>query len=1011
VKKKCNGSNAALVVGSGVAGLRAALDLADLGFRVYLAESGPSAGGTISQLDKQFPTDDCGLCKMLPACGPQAPDQFCLRRGLRHPRVEVILNAQVEKADGTAGNFRISVRQKAPYVNPRYCIGCGLCVPACPVEVAEDPKKLTSHRSAIYLPNPLAVPLTYIIDAQTCTRCGACAQVCPTGAIDLNRSDQVRKLDVGSVILASGFQEFDPALLSAYGHGRHPNVLTSLQLEHIFSGTGPTESQLSPFLKGKPPRRIAFVQCVGSRDEERQYCSTACCMYALKEAVQLRSLFPKCELDFFYMDMRACGKGYHRYYQRVQKEQGIHFIRCRVPSVEGEPGSQKLRMRYETDAGELISEEYELVVLSIGQVAPAGAQHTSEALGIRLDQYGFCRGEGLSGVETSREGIYVCGSFSGPRDIPESAIQASAAALMAATHLASPSTHRDSPAAKGEGSNARPKIGIFFCTCAKQLEESFYLPEVMDYAGGLTDVLWTQKRDTLCLASDLAEVKKAVRERGLNRVIFAACSPTLFSTLFEETVQGAGLDPQFLEQVNLREQLSWIHSEKESATEKAKALVRMAVERTRWQRPRLGQALPVVPRALVIGGGAAGLTCSWAIAQRGYEVDLVEKNEDMGGHLRHIHRTLEGLDGQEVLSDMLGRVGESDRIRIYSQTQVERIQGTMGNFHAQLKSQASGSFSIDYGVVVVATGAREAETEEYLAGQDERVISQTELAQRLAAQDPHISDLKTVVMIQCVGSRDDQRPYCSKFCCSKAIENCLQLREVNPQVQIFVLYRDIMTYGLKEKSYLEARKQGVTFLDYVLEDKPRVSLRDDQLEVVTTDRLLDKDLVISPDLVVLSTGIDPENHQFWAENFDLPLTVDSFLQEMNVKFKPVEFTRSGIFLCGLAHSPRTLAESITQACGVAARASAVLSRDSISAVRNFSRVDEEVCDGCGICLSTCEYKAIELVQENSDGQRARITEGLCMGCGCCAAACPCGAIEQTGHWREQTLAVIRAALG
>lgn len=1003
-------NDAALVVGSGVAGLRAALDLADSGFQVYIVESGPAACGTISQLDKQFPTDDCGLCKMLPACGPQAPDQFCLRRGIRHPRVELIFNAQVEKADGTAGDFQVSLCQKDPFVSPRDCIGCGLCVAVCPVEVPGDSRQTIPSRKAIFLPHPLSVPLTYSIDTETCTRCGACVEICPTRAIDLNRANQVRQLRVGSVILASGFQEFDPALLSAYGHSRYPNVITSIELERMFSALGPTGGQLGSFVAEGPPRRIAFIQCVGSRDEEREYCSSACCMYALKEAAQLRDFYPEAKLDFFYMDLRACGKGYHRYYQRIQNDPGIHFIRCRAPSVEGEPGSPDLRIRYETDGGELISDEYQLIVLSIGQVAPAQAKQLAESLGIQLDRYGFCRGEGLSGVETSRNGIYVCGSFSGPRDIPESVNQASAAALMAATHLTLHQTPIEPPAADQGLKDDSMKIGIFLCTCAKQLEKSFKFSEVKDYATGLSHVVLTQQLDTLCLPGDVAQMKKAIGEKALNRVVIAACSPSLFSGLFEDTIQQAGLDPIFLEQANLREQLSWIHSDGELATEKAKVLVRMAVERARWQRPRASNADQVVPRALVVGGGAAGLSCSWAIAQRGFEVDLVEKESQMGGHLRHIHRTLEGLDGQKVLADMLREVESLDKIRIYAETQVERVSGNMGRFQVQLKSKGSASLSVDYGVIIVATGAGEVHTEEYLAGQDERVIDQTELARRLGAGDPSISDLKTVVMIQCVGSRDDQRLYCSKFCCSKAIENSLKLKEVNPQLQIFVLYRDIMTYGFKEEYYLKARQKGINFLNYDPQKRPSVSSLDGKLEVVVADQLLGKDLLISTDLLVLSTGIDPEIPQFFGEQLHLPRTADGFLQEMNVKFKPVEFARPGIFLCGLAHSAKPLVESITQAHGVASRAAAVLSKERLCPVRNFSRVDEETCDGCGICISTCEYEAIQLLQEDSDGQRAHINENMCRGCGCCVVACPCGAIEQTGYWRDQTLAAIRAAL-
>lgn len=1016
---------AVLVVGAGVGGIKASLELAELGFKVYLLDKNPNIGGTLAQLDKQFPTNDCGMCKMLPLFTCDEASENCLRRELNHPNIELLPNSAVKTCEGSAGDFRVRITQKPRYVKEDRCIICGLCVPACPVDVDDEFNEGLGKRKAIYLRNPLGIPYMYAIDMENCTKCGECVKVCPTDAIDLSQEETERELEVGAVILSSGFEEFDPTPLTQYGYGKFPNVLTSIELERLLSGKGPNLGDFGRPSDGQVPKRVAFLQCIGSRDEERDYCSSACCMYALKEATLLKEEYPDTEPHIFFMDMRAFGKGYHRYYLKAKDELGIGFTRSRASAVEAGASDGSLRVCYETDDGSLAKEEFDLVVLSIGQTPSPEREELAKSLGFELNRHGFARTEGFSQVVTSKDGLYVCGSFSSPADIPETVTQAQAAALKAASLLAP---------VKGElswtpeypeeidVSEQDPKVGVFLCKCWTEIADKVDTEDIAAFAQGLPQVTVVDTVDHLCLREDLEKVKNEARESGLNRLVFAACAPHPFEIRFRKGVKEIGLNPALLEVVNLREQLSWIHSDKEMATKTAKSLVLMAVEKLRLQEPLPVVSEPVRGRALVIGGGIAGMTAALAIAEHGFEVDLVERTDELGGNLRDVHYTLEGLDSQELLRDTIGRVEGNSLIHIHKETEVDKVTGYAGNFTTVLRKVEIASHPptktpeaqheteekvLEHGAIIVATGAQPAEPKEYLYGEHERVITQRKLEKRLADRGQQTADLRTVVMIQCVGSRDDEHPYCSRVCCSQAIKNAFKIKEASPESEVYILYRDVMTYGFLEEYYTEAREKGIIFLRYDLEEKPEVSVTQDKLEVKMRDLILNEYVVINPDLLVLSPGIVSNESSHLADTLSLPLTEDGFFEEANVKFRPLDFIRGGIYLCGLAHSPRSIRESMDQAHGAAARAISLLAKKNISSRRGIAEVNERWCAGCEMCLEYCPYDARVMDQER---KIAVVREALCQGCGACQVVCPSSASKIRGFKDHQIMAMLHSAL-
>ncbi len=1005
-------SGSVVVVGGGIAGTQASLDLADCGFRVYLVESSPAIGGAMSQLDKTFPTNDCALCILSPKlveCG-------------RHLNINVMPNSEVMSIEGQPGNFQIQIVGTPRYINIDKCTGCGLCAQHCPIKAVDSYNEKLGARKAAYVQYPQAVPLAYVIDREKCIGCGLCSKVCLAGAVEYDDSESVDEITAGAVILSPGFDEFDPTIKPEYGYGRFPNVVTSIEFERILSASGPYGGHTLRPSDGDIPKNIAFIQCVGSRDIScgNTYCSSVCCTYSIKEAVVAKEHASQ-ELDttVFFMDMRTFAKGFEEYYQRARSEHGVRFIRSRVSLVTEDPETNNLTIGYETEDGRLKKEEFDLVVLSVGLEPSRKARKLAETLDVELNNYGFCKTSQFTPLETSRPGVFVCGAFQGPKDIPETVVQASGAAAKVSELLASA---RGSEAIEKEYppeidiSGQEPRVGVFICHCGINIAGVVDVKEVLDYALELDNVVYAESNMYTCSQDTQELICEKVKEHNINRFVVASCTPRTHELLFRDTLRNAGLNKYLFEMTNIRDQCSWVHqNEPEEATRKAKDLVNMTVSKSRLLEPLEAVSMGLVKKALIIGGGLAGMTVALSLAEQGFESYLVEKEAETGGYLRNTHYTLAGDNIESYLSQTVDKVMSNELIHVYTSAKIESIDGVVGNFRITLlgtdEQGGKEEREIEHGAVIVATGGKELKPDDYLYGADKRVLTQQELEQLIGDSDSGDRKFEDVVMIQCVGSRCEERPYCSRICCINALKNALKLKELYPEINLYILYKDLRAYGYAEDYYTQARESGIIFIRYDDDNKPEVLVQDDQLMVIVHDTILDEPIVLGADLIVLSTAILPaDDNEELAKMLKVPLTHNGFFLEAHVKLRPVDFATDGVYVCGVAHSPITIEECISQASGCASRAAVLLSQDTITVTPTISVVDEELCVGCGLCEMVCPFNAAQLVDTESR-RVGRVTDASCKGCGTCGASCPQHAISMRHFTNEQLMAQIDALVG
>jgi heterodisulfide reductase subunit A-like polyferredoxin len=848
-----------------------------------------------------------------------------------------------------------------------------------------------------------------------CSECLACVRACKANAINHEMVEEIRELEVGAVILTPGVDLYDAGQKEEFGYGRYANVLTSIEFERMLSASGPFASHVTRPSDHRDPERIAWIQCIGSRDSAcgQNYCSSVCCMYATKEAIIAREHDTRIRPTIFFLDIRAFGKGFDAYYEGAQREHGVRYIRSFVSSVKEDPATRNLRITYAQPDGTTVEEEFDMVVLSVGLVASAAAQEMAKRLGVELNPYGFAETQEFSPVQTSRPGVFVAGAFRGPKDIPETVVESSAAAAAASQLLAPARGTLTKSKVYPEEIDVRfeePRVGVFICHCGINIGSVVDVPEVVEYARTIPGVAYAEHNLYTCSQDTQAKITETVRELGLNRVVVASCTPRTHEPLFQDTIREAGLNPYLFEMTNIREQDSWVHkSDHAVATEKAKGLVSMAVAKAELLRPIYRPSIEIEHNALVVGGGLAGMTAALTLAGQGFPVILIEREKELGGNLSHIHYTLQGNDPQALLQKLVEQVRSHPDIRVHTGTELLEVGGYVGRFQSRLHHKDEGRVEeVAHGAIVVATGAEgyTPKDGEYLYGQHPGVLTQRELEESIAAA----ADMPaggSFVMIQCVGSRNDEHPYCSRICCSVAVKNALKLKEKDPGARVIVLFRDVRTYGFQEESYEEARRKGIIFLEYTAEKPPQVAAQGERLQVTVDSPGLDR-LVLPADRVVLSTGIVPhEDNMVLGQMLKVPLTQDEFFLEAHVKLRPLDFAADGIYLCGLAHSPKPIEDTIAQAQGAAVRAATLLSKERLEAQAIVAQVNERLCKGCEMCVAVCPYGARKM---NDETHIAEVVEVLCQGCGACAVACPSGATQHLGFEKVQIYAMIDEAL-
>jgi heterodisulfide reductase subunit A-like polyferredoxin len=874
-----------------------------------------------------------------------------------------------------------------------------------------------------------------------CSECMSCTFACGVDAIDHDMPPRQSKIDVGAVILAPGYQIYRAELSEEYGLGRYPNVVTSLQYERMLSASGPTKGHVKRPYDDQKPKRVAFLQCVGSRDQTHDYCSSVCCMYAAKEAImtiehaRAESRQGNGEMDVscqvFFMDTRAYSKGYEEYYQRAENKYGVKYTRCRLSDVKENPLTKDLVVRYSSgyeDPEKVQEEEFDLVVLSVGMEISEPVKGLAQSLGVELDEYGFCHTTLFDPLQTSRGGIYVAGPFREPKDIPETVIEASGSAA-AAAQLLSPSrfTLAKTPEYPPEVDQAEeePRIGVFVCHCGSNIGGFLDVPSVADYARSQPGVVHAEDNLYTCSQDTIAHIIEEVKNLDLNRVVVASCTPLTHEPLFQDAIRQAGLNPHLFEMANIRNQCSWVHSEDwDGATEKAKALARMAIARAAQLEPLKTSEVPVNHTALIIGGGAAGMTAALTLADQGFPVHIVEREPSLGGNLRYLKYFVENLPSMnqellqppEFLAQIVEKVEQHPRITTHLNSQLVNTSGFKGNFESLLTTNSSTT-QINHGVTIVATGGVEYKGEEYGYGKDPRILTQLEF-ETLLSNNADTFNQKSVVMVQCVGPAE---VYCSRLCCTTALKNALKLKESNPDAEISIIYRDIRTYGFKEKLYTQARNAGIRFIHYEFDRKPEVVLTNgstsDQdltpLAVKVWEPILKRELEIEPDLVVLSTPIiPPQGTRELASQLKLSLDMDGFFLEAHVKLRPVDFAAEGIFMAGLAHYPKFLDETIAQAQAAASRAASILSQESIQTNARVAVVDPLMCVGCLTCVRICPYDVPQVKNDYTGVGNilgaAFIEPAICHGCGTCVSECPARAIQLMGSKDMQTMAKLDA---
>ncbi len=1012
-----------LVAGAGISGIKAAIELAESGYKVVLTDDSPQIGGILAKLDYQFPTDHCGMCRMLPLVGREYASQYCMRKSLFHENIEIMPFTAIASVQGDGGNYKVQLLKRARFVDPAICNEMGECIDVCPVEVDDAFNHGLTKRKAIYQPIPHNTPKMLLIDKDACTRCGECVKVCTTNAINLDARDEEETREVHSIILASGVKlyntrEFDDAKSYAVS----PDVVSSLAFERMMSGSGSYKGgEIRRPSDGKPAKNIAWVQCMGSRNrrQKRDYCSSICCMFALKEAVLAKEYGgADVETTIFYMDMRTFGKGFQQYRDKAVEEHDVQLIRCRVQGVSlNTDGS--LQMRYfDPETNEFSVNDYDLVVLSTGQVPFETHKKWADLLGIPLDSRGLLATAPESKVRIAgKPGLFLCGSLMGLTDVSEAMVSGTAAAGEASKFLSAygvDSTREEAIPEPPARERELPLISVVLCRCGEKAGATGLDYEMLGAAlGRISGVGEVLAIDSVCREEGEAALADILGKTQANRLLIGACQPFMYRRKLKNVARQAGFNSSLVEVFDLFgiARRGMVEPSTGDWTLRAVAEVRAEIEKLKYKPALQVSVLPINQTALVVGGGIGGMTAALSLAGRGVPVHLVEKGGQLGGYLGNlVEHTVDGLAPVAMAKDMQLKVLQNKKITVHLNCEVEKSVGTLGSFESKLSFGDTGENTyLHHGAVILATGGREGATTEYGYGSSETVLTQSELKQGLASGSIDASELENVVMIQCVGSREKEgRRYCSRICCMGAIGNALKIKEMNPDARVFILYRDVMTYGFYEQYYTKARAAGIIFINYSLDNKPQVEMGEEKPVVRFTDPVLNLEMEIQADLVALSTGVDPvDSNRRLADAFGVVLTEDGFLAEADSKWRPVEFQKVGIYLAGTAHSPMPLRSVIMQAEAAAQKAYTYLSGREVHSAAVTSTVKDALCIRCQRCVTICPYGARSY---NEADDCIDIDAAACQACGACAVECQNNAAEVKGWSDKQLMAVLDAKL-
>jgi heterodisulfide reductase subunit A len=990
--------------------MQAALDIGDKGYRVVIIDKTSTIGGAMVKLDKTFPTNDCSICTA-------APKMVELSR---HPNIELITYAEISSLEGKPGDFKANIWRKSKYVDPDKCTGCDDCAEVCPVEVVNPFDEKISTRKAIYIEFPQAVPIVYTIDYENCVGCGSCDRVCEPGAISFLEKSEEIEVYAGSVIVATGFEVFEPIeMRKEYGYGKYENVITALQFERLLSSFGPTGGKILRLSDGKKPKSIGWVQCVGSRSTQHgfPYCSRVCCMYATKEASIAKEANPDIEITIYYMDIRAYGKDFQQYYDHA-RDLGVKYVRGRPSSVY-ENKDKSITIRYkDTLTGKVEENTVDMLVLSTAIMPSPGNKKLGEILGIEVDENGFFKQESLlsNPIQSTRDGVFLAGCIQGPKDIPDSVSMASGAAAKAVAPIKDRERHigKEFPPER-DVSFEKARVGVFVCHCGKNVAGFLDVERVTEEAKKLPDVVHSEHMMFACSEDSCKKIKELIQEENLNRIVVAACSPRTHGGLFQDTLMEAGLNKYLFEMANIRNHCSWVHSEDwDAATQKAIDLLKASVAKVRHLEPLSEEEFSIYPKTLVIGGGVSGMKAALALADMGIKSVLVEKERELGGRLRHLYSMFPSDTlAEDIIKPLIKKVKGNRLITVLTNSELVDLEGYIGNYSGTIK-QGDKEKKVEFGTIIVATGFREIDVKgKYLYGENKNVISQTELETWFKEGFPRKP--RNVVFINCVGAMDEERSYCCRVGCGVSVKNAKLIGERFPEAKIYILYRDMRVFGKEEEEYYSdvLVNHHVTTIRYAADRKPQVvSDEKGQVTVRVFDDISREEITIEPDLVVLTINTEGEVLTEKLKNMlKVPVDAGGFFIEAHAKIRPLDFSTSGIYLCGAAHYPKSLIDSIAQAEGAASRAAIPIMQEKMKGEGIISEVNEDLCRGCGICETVCAYSAIEMKPREPSGLVAEVNKALCKGCGACAGACLSGAIEQKGYKDKQINAMIGALLG